>query len=71
MAALLERRGLVRTRIEENDQELQKTNAGLDGGVRDVEVCTEETPHDTDHASFRRRCTKRSWKHGPVELEGW
>ena len=71
MAALLERKGLLRTRIEENEQELQKTNAGLDVGVRDVEVYMEEMPHDTDHASFCQRCAKRSWKHWPVELDGW
>ena len=70
MAVLLERRGLVRERVEENEKKLPKSKAGLDVGVRDVEVCTEETPHDTKHSSFRWRCVKGSSKYGLVELEG-
>ena len=70
VVVLLERKGLIRARVEENEQQLQKTKVGLDVGVKDVEVCTEETPHDTDDSSFRWRCARGSRKHGPVELEG-
>ena len=53
VVVLLEGAGFIRARVKKYEQQLQKTKTGLNVGVRDIEVRTEETPHDTDHSGFR------------------